>query len=89
MNTQNISERMTLPNGSPAPLWKNQTKSPRILHVDQNHPQSDDVNPGTIELPFKTIQRAAELADAGDRVKIHAGVYRETVRPHGTGKAAD
>jgi hypothetical protein len=89
MNTQNISERMTLPNGSPAPLWEDQTKSPRILHVDQNHTLADDTNPGTIQSPFKTIQRAAELTNAGDRVEIHAGVYRETVRPHGSGKAID
>lgn len=40
-----------------------------------------DTNCGSMEAPFLTIQRAAELAVAGDKVIVHEGVYREWVRP--------
>ena len=43
-----------------------------------------DKNPGTAEKPFLTISRAAKLADEGDTVTVHEGVYREWVKPeHG------
>ena len=40
-----------------------------------------DVNPGTKTAPFRTIQRGAELAQPGDTVTVHAGIYRERVSP--------
>ncbi|OUM89036.1 MAG: hypothetical protein BAA01_13360 [Bacillus thermozeamaize] len=44
----------------------------------------DDRARGTADEPFRTISRAASLAVAGDTVIVHAGVYREWVRPaHG------
>jgi len=44
----------------------------------------NDQAKGTAEEPFRTIQRAASLAVAGDTVIVHAGVYREWVSPaHG------
>jgi len=49
------------------------------LHVDQAHPQASDENPGTAERPLATVGRAAAVAEAGDTVLVHAGVYRETV----------
>ena len=55
--------------------------SSRTFVVDQRHPQAGDDNPGTADRPLKTIQRAAELARPGDVVTVHAGVYRECVRP--------
>lgn len=36
-----------------------------------------DRNPGTKNCPFLTIQRAADVAVAGDTVIVHEGVYRE------------
>ncbi len=56
--------------------------SPRVrtLHVSQT-PGADDNNPGTQERPLKTINRAAQLAEPGDTVLVHAGLYREWVRP--------
>ena len=36
---------------------------------------------GTAEQPFLTISKAAQVAVAGDTVTVHAGVYREWVRP--------
>jgi alpha-N-arabinofuranosidase len=41
----------------------------------------NDANPGTAAAPLRTIQRGAELAQPGDVVTVHAGVYRERVNP--------
>ncbi len=41
----------------------------------------DDSAPGTRSRPLRTIQRAAELAQPGDRITVRAGVYRERVNP--------
>ena len=51
----------------------------RTLVVAQLHPAASDDNPGTGELPFKSISRAAREVRAGDRVLIDDGVYRESV----------
>lgn len=40
-----------------------------------------DANPGTASAPLRTIQRAAERAQPGDVITVHAGVYRERVNP--------
>lgn len=48
--------------------------------VDTQHPRASDDNPGTVKRPFKMIDRAAQVARAGDTVIVKAGVYRETVR---------
>lgn len=54
----------------------------RVYHVAKG---GHDQNPGTKSDPFLTIQRAADLAQAGDRVVVHGGVYREWVRPRNGG----
>jgi hypothetical protein len=40
-----------------------------------------DSNGGTSALPFKTIQKAADVMVAGDTCTVHEGTYREWVRP--------
>ncbi len=40
-----------------------------------------DGNPGTQSKPFKSISAAAEIAQPGDVVTVHEGVYRERVNP--------
>jgi len=40
-----------------------------------------DLYTGTRVKPFRTIQHAAELARPGDRIIIHSGVYRESIKP--------
>ena len=47
-------------------------------HVAGN---GNDRNPGTGESPFLTIQRAADIAQPGDVITVHEGVYRERVNP--------
>ena len=42
---------------------------------------ASDENPGSEAAPLKTIHRAAQLAQPGDTVLVHAGVYRERVAP--------
>ncbi|MBN1423251.1 hypothetical protein JXA88_01730 [Candidatus Fermentibacteria bacterium] len=47
--------------------------------VDINHPSASDENPGTVGLPWRTIQHASETMVAGDTVLIRAGIYTEHV----------
>ncbi len=44
-------------------------------------PRGNDANPGTLAAPLRTIQRAANLAQPGDVITVHAGVYRECIQP--------
>lgn len=41
-------------------------------------PDGDDANPGTMELPLASIQRAQEMVSAGDTVYIRGGTYQVT-----------
>ena len=41
----------------------------------------NDSNPGTPAAPLRSIQRAADLAQPGDVITVHEGVYRERIRP--------
>jgi len=41
----------------------------------------NDANPGTSQVPFRTIQHAADVAQPGDVITVHEGVYRERVNP--------
>lgn len=47
-----------------------------------------DMQEGTIEAPFSTIAKAARMAEAGDRVIVHEGVYREWVKPMNGGNSS-
>ncbi len=51
---------------------------PVVLHVATT---GSDSSEGSPDRPLRTINRAAELAQAGDTVLVHEGVYREWVRP--------
>ena len=50
-------------------------------------PDGNDANPGTLVLPWRTIQKAASIQVAGDTVLIKSGTYSETVRPANSGTA--
>ena len=41
----------------------------------------NDRNKGTIEMPLLTIQAAANLAQPGDIITVHEGIYREEIIP--------
>ena len=56
----------------------------RVIHVALD---GKDDNPGTRSAPLRTIQRGAELAQPGDTVTVHAGIYRERVNPSRGGQS--
>ena len=84
-----IEPRVLMPDGSPFLTWSDQTRYERTYHVDQQHPAASDDNPGSAARPLRTISRAAALVKAGERVLIHAGVYRELVQPRNEGAGPD
>jgi len=47
-----------------------------------------DTNSGTRATPLRTIQRAADLAQPGDIITVHAGTYREHINPPRGGQSA-
>lgn len=50
-----------------------------VYYVDRNHPSASDSNPGTEALPWDTIQKAADIAVAGDLTYVKEGIYPEWV----------
>jgi len=46
-------------------------------------------NPGTAEKPFLTIQAAGNMAQPGDEIIVHAGIYRERISPPRGGTSND
>jgi hypothetical protein len=70
---------------SPLPLAQAQAAQATIYYVA---PGGKDSNPGTILLPWRTIQKAANTLTAGDTVYIRTGTYPERVVPQNSGSAA-
>lgn len=70
-------------------VWNNSTAYSKTYVVNQRHPNASDDNPGTKDSPFKTINKAAQVVTAGQRVLIYAGVYRESIEPKNEGKSSD
>jgi hypothetical protein len=59
-----------------------QTKTPSLKSASLNHyvaKTGSDSNPGTLVSPFLTIQKAANVAVAGDSVIVRAGNYHEAI----------
>jgi hypothetical protein len=78
-----------LPDGTEFPFWERPLAFSRTYYVDASSPRTDDRGPGTLERPFRTIGRAAEVLQPGERVVIAAGTYRECIRPARGGTAPD
>ena len=76
-----------LPDGSTFEFWEKDPEWTRKLFVSNTDPAASDENDGSEEKPFRTIGKAAAVATPGTRIRIHAGIYRECVRPEqgGTG----
>ena len=54
----------------------------RDIHVSVN---GNDVNLGSANSPYRTINKAAKEAVPGDVITVHEGTYRELVRPQRSG----
>jgi hypothetical protein len=78
-----------LPDGREFVSWEKPLHFTRIYYVDNRNPRAADSNPGTQELPFLTINKAAQVVEPGERVVIMTGVYRERIDPARGGSGAD
>ena len=70
-----------LPDGSTYEFWEKDPVWEQELFVSNTDPAASDDNDGSAERPFHTIGKAAAAAVPGTRVRIHAGIYRECVKP--------
>jgi len=54
----------------------------KVFHVAVT---GSDLAEGTQAHPFRTISQAARIAETGDKIVVHAGEYREWVKPEHSG----
>jgi len=57
----------------------------KAFFVDKNNPAASNNNPGTIGLPWLSIQHAADVASPGDTIYIRNGIYAESVATQNDG----
>ena len=84
-----LTPSVVLPDGREFMSWEAQLEFSKTYHVDGSSPAASDDNPGTEGAPFRTINRAAQALQPGERVVVKAGVYRECVRPARGGDGPD
>ena len=70
-----------MPDGTEFPMWEQTLKFSKTYYVDCQARNADDSGPGTKDHPFRTINRAAQVLQPGERVVIAEGVYRESIHP--------
>jgi len=49
-------------------------------------PRGSDANPGTLNAPWRTVQKAADAAAVGDTVHLRKGIYKELVTLKNSGQ---
>jgi hypothetical protein len=76
-----------LANNKPFSFWEQPNKFVKTYYVDGSANNASDENTGTIDAPFKTINKAASVLKAGERVIIKGGVYREAIYPVNGGES--
>ena len=76
-----VGTGVLLPDGREFVSWERPLQFTKTYYVDNRNPRAADSNPGTKELPFLTINKAAQVLQPGERVVIMTGVYRERVDP--------
>lgn len=90
MAQQNAAGKDTLlPDGTEFVSWEQPLKFTKTYYVDNNSTKADDNGPGTSARPFRTINKAAQVLQPGERVVIASGTYRECVRPARGGTGPD
>jgi len=70
-----------LPDGSEFARWEQKLTFSKTYYVDNGSAAADDDGPGDKARPFRTINKAAQVLQPGERVVIATGTYRECVRP--------
>ena len=70
-----------LPDGAEFARWERPLTFSKTYYVDNASHHADDNGPGNKARPFRTINKAAQVLQPGERVVIAAGTYRECVRP--------
>ncbi|HEV2279736.1 MAG TPA: right-handed parallel beta-helix repeat-containing protein [Acidobacteriaceae bacterium] len=84
-----FGDNSTMPDGTQFRVWEKPVHFTKTYYVDGRAQNADDSGPGTKERPFRTINRAAQVLQPGERVVIAEGVYREEVRPARGGTGPD
>ena len=80
---------LRLPDGTEHTSWEQPLNFTKTYYVDNGSAKADDNGPGTSARPFRTINKAAQVLQPGERVVIASGTYRECVRPARGGSGAD
>ena len=70
-----------LPNEHEFHFWEEEQIFECEYHVDCMDESASDENDGSAEHPFKTFNRAEQIAEPGARIVVHPGLYRECVTP--------
>ncbi len=70
---------------SQSSLYGQKQSSYKEIHVSQG---GSDINNGTQSSPLKSIQAASKIAQPGDVITVHEGIYRERVSPLRGGESA-
>ena len=78
-----------LPDGTEFQFWEKPLTFSRTYYVDGSSAAADDNGPGSKERPFRTIGKAAQVLQPGERVVIAEGIYRELVSPARGGSGPD
>ncbi len=76
-----LNPTVLLPDDIEFKTWEQEEKYQRTFYVAREQQNASDDNPGTEELPWKTIGKAASFLEPGDRVIVKKGIYREWVCP--------
>ncbi|MDR1426758.1 MAG: DUF1565 domain-containing protein, partial [Bifidobacteriaceae bacterium] len=61
-----------------APVLAADPPTGNVIHVAMT---GSDTGTGTEAAPYRSVNKAAQVAEPGDTVAIHAGLYRELVEP--------
>ena len=89
MSEEGGDDGTLLPDGRAFVSWEKPVQFSRTYYVDNRGPRAADSNPGSEELPFLTINQAAQVLQPGERVVIKTGVYRERIDPARGGSGPD
>ena len=68
------------------PVYSSDTSSKKAYYVSTS---GDDGNPGTLQAPWRTIQKAADTLVAGETVFVREGLYEEFVQIRQSGSAQE